>query len=40
MSLIAISNPYTNHSLHIGEIPDLRADANGRLGKSPPITAG
>jgi hypothetical protein len=37
MRLIAISNPYTNHSFHMGDIPNLRADDNG--GNSFPLSA-
>jgi Cu/Zn superoxide dismutase len=34
MSLIIISNPYVNHPIHTGDIPNLEADVSGRLRNS------
>jgi len=34
MRLIVITNPYVNHPIHTGDIPNLEADDSGRLRNS------
>jgi len=36
MRLIVISNPYVNHPIYMGDIPNLKADDTGRHRNSFP----